>query len=158
MKNGGFLHCKSPPFFTKWCGVVWYDLSYRQKLLDMLYIDPRGVRGGIALIFFWKSVFQKHPTVHQRNAFTILVSSFKIGKYPLEWVVLFWNTLQSLIRQALTPFPSQNQLITSCHSWPHGQMLPLGSIICLSSIVRWVAGCQEHKQLLAQVTDCWNLR
>ena len=41
---------------------------------------------------------------------------------------------------------------------PHGQMLPLGSIICLSSIVRWVAGCQEHKQLLAQVTDCWNLK
>ena len=30
----------------------------------MLYIDPRGVREGIALIFFGKSVFEKHPNVH----------------------------------------------------------------------------------------------
>ena len=29
----------------------------------MLYIDPRGVREGIALIFFWKSVFEKHPSL-----------------------------------------------------------------------------------------------
>ena len=50
------------PFFTKWCDLL--DLSYGRKLLDMLYIDPRGVRGGIALIFFWKSVFEKHPIVH----------------------------------------------------------------------------------------------
>ena len=28
----------------------------------MLYIDPRGVREGIALIFFWKRVFEKHPS------------------------------------------------------------------------------------------------
>ena len=54
------LQCKNPSFFTKWCDLL--DLSYGRKLLDMLYIDPRGVRGGIALIFFWKSVFEKHPS------------------------------------------------------------------------------------------------
>ena len=46
------LQCKNPSFFTKWCDLL--DLSYGRKLLDMLYIDPRGVRGGIALIFFEK--------------------------------------------------------------------------------------------------------
>ena len=30
----------------------------------MLYIDPRGVREGTALILFWKSVFEKHSIVH----------------------------------------------------------------------------------------------
>ena len=47
---------------TKWFDLL--DLSKQKKLLDMLYIDPRGVREGIALIFFWKSVFEKHPTEH----------------------------------------------------------------------------------------------
>ena len=46
----GNLQCKSPSFFTKWFDLL--DLSYRKKLLDMLCIDPRGVREGIALIFF----------------------------------------------------------------------------------------------------------
>ena len=56
----GNLHCKSPPFLTKWFDLL--DLSKQKKLLDMLYIHPRGVREGIALIFSWKSVFEKHPT------------------------------------------------------------------------------------------------
>ena len=29
----------------------------------MLYKDPRGVREGIALICFGKSVFEKHPSI-----------------------------------------------------------------------------------------------
>ena len=41
------LHCKSPPFFTKWCDPL--DLSKQKKLLDLGYIYPRGVRGGAAL-------------------------------------------------------------------------------------------------------------
>ena len=49
-----------PPFFTKWCDLL--DLSKWKKLLDLVYIYPWGVRGGIALIFFWKSVFEKHPS------------------------------------------------------------------------------------------------
>ena len=44
------LHCKSPPFLTKWFDLL--DLSKQKKLLDMLYIDTRGAREGIALIFF----------------------------------------------------------------------------------------------------------
>ena len=56
------LHCKSPPFLTKWFDLL--DLSKQKKLLDMLYIDPRGVREGIALIFFRKNVFEKHPNPH----------------------------------------------------------------------------------------------
>ena len=35
----------------------------------MLYIDPRGVCGGIALIFLKKSVFEKHPTLHALKYF-----------------------------------------------------------------------------------------
>ena len=55
------LHYKSPPFLTKWFDPL--DLSYRkkEKLLDMLFIDPRGVREGTALIFLGKGVFEKHP-------------------------------------------------------------------------------------------------
>ena len=45
---------------TKWFDPL--DLFYRKRLLDMLYIDPRGVREGTALIFFGKSVFEKHPS------------------------------------------------------------------------------------------------
>ena len=55
------LHCKSHWFFTKWWDPL--DLSKLKKLLDMLYIDPRGVREGTALIFSGKSVFEKHPIV-----------------------------------------------------------------------------------------------
>ena len=47
---------------TKWFDLL--DLSYRKKLLDMLYIDPRGVREGIALIFVEKSVFERHPNIY----------------------------------------------------------------------------------------------
>ena len=43
------LHCKSPPFLTKWCDPL--DLSKQKKLLDLGYIYPRGVRGGAALFF-----------------------------------------------------------------------------------------------------------
>ena len=58
---GENLHCKSPPFFTKWCDPL--DLSKQKKLLDLGYIYPIGVRGGAALFFGWKSVFTKHPSV-----------------------------------------------------------------------------------------------
>ena len=41
------------------------DASASKKLLDMLHIDPRGVREGIALIFFSETVFfEKHPFPH----------------------------------------------------------------------------------------------
>ena len=45
----------------------WFDpldLSNQKKLLDLGYIYPRGVRGGVALFFFGKSVFLKHPIEH----------------------------------------------------------------------------------------------
>ena len=45
---------------------MWFDpldLSNQKKLLDLGYIYPRGVRGGVALFFFGKSVFLKHPNV-----------------------------------------------------------------------------------------------
>ena len=48
------------PFLTKWFDPL--DLSNQKKLLDLGYIYPRGVRGGVALFFFGKSVFLKHPT------------------------------------------------------------------------------------------------
>ena len=48
---------------TKWCDPL--DLSKQKKLLDLGYIYPRGVRGGVALFFFGKSVFLKHPSVER---------------------------------------------------------------------------------------------
>ena len=45
---------------------MWFDpldLSNQKKLLDLGYIYPRGVREGVALFFFGKSVFLKHPIV-----------------------------------------------------------------------------------------------
>ena len=38
------------PFLTKWFDPL--DLSNQKKLLDLGYIYPRGVRGGVALFFF----------------------------------------------------------------------------------------------------------
>ena len=49
------LHCKSHSFFTKWWDLL--DLSKQKKLLDLGYIYPRGVRGGVALFFFEKVFF-----------------------------------------------------------------------------------------------------
>ena len=46
---------------------MWFDpldLSNQKKLLDLGYIYPRGVRGGVALFFLEKSVFLKHPNRH----------------------------------------------------------------------------------------------
>ena len=37
-------------FLTKWFDPL--DLSKQKKLLDLGYIYPRGVRGGVALFFF----------------------------------------------------------------------------------------------------------
>ena len=37
------------------------DASASKKLLDMVYICPVGSRGGMDNLFFWKSVFVKHP-------------------------------------------------------------------------------------------------
>ena len=38
------------PFLTKWFDPL--DLCKQKKLLDLDYIYPRGVRGGVALFFF----------------------------------------------------------------------------------------------------------
>ena len=55
------------PFLTKWFDPL--DLSNQKKLLDLGYIYPRGVRGGVALFFFGKSVFLKHPSIHPDKPF-----------------------------------------------------------------------------------------
>ena len=57
------LHCKSPPFLTKWFDPL--DLSYRKKLQDMLYIDPKGVREGTGLNLFEK-VFLRNTLLYTR--------------------------------------------------------------------------------------------
>ena len=49
------LLCKNPSFLTKWFDPL--DLSNQKKLLDLGYIYPRGMRGGVALFFFLKKVF-----------------------------------------------------------------------------------------------------
>ena len=56
-------------FVVKWFDLL--DLSKQKKLLDMLYIDPRGVPEGIALIFFRKSVSEKHPSAGGGSAIAI---------------------------------------------------------------------------------------
>ena len=48
------------------------DLSKQKKLLDLGYIYPRGVRGGAALFFGWKSVFTEHPTAQPLVHCTLL--------------------------------------------------------------------------------------
>ena len=54
-------------FHSAWPGEVkWFDpldLSYRKKLLDMLWIDPKGVREGTGLNLF-ESVFEKHTIIY----------------------------------------------------------------------------------------------
>ena len=51
-----------------------FDLSYRRKkLLDMLYIDPRGVREGIALIFVEKVLLRN--TLTTTNIIIIKIST-----------------------------------------------------------------------------------
>ena len=42
----------------------------------MLYIDSRGVCDGIALTFFWKSVFEKHPSVQEWNQMCVVPPCF----------------------------------------------------------------------------------
>ena len=58
----------------------------------MLYIDLRGVRGGIALIFFWKSVFEKHPTDH-------LQEKMESGKY-LKWLKVIGKCIKNMFEKS----------------------------------------------------------
>ena len=44
------LHCKSPPFLTKWWDPL--DLSQEKDLLGMVYICPIGSREGMTNFFF----------------------------------------------------------------------------------------------------------
>ena len=68
------LHCKSHSFLTKWCDLL--DLSYRKKLWDTLFIDPRGVREVIALIFFLKNVFLRNTRVYEWNQMCVVPPCF----------------------------------------------------------------------------------
>ena len=56
------LQCKKPSFLTKWWDLL--DLSKRKKLLDLVYIHPRGVRESIPLFFFGKVAIVVHPNAH----------------------------------------------------------------------------------------------
>ena len=75
------LHCKSPPFLTKWWDLL--DLSQERNLLGMVYICPIGSREGMNNFFFQKSVFLKHPSdagvtkKHQKFIFEYWVVSQK---------------------------------------------------------------------------------
>ena len=55
----------------------------------MLYIDPRGVREGIALIFFLKSVFEKHPNNHWQLLTVIITLTVTIMIIPGDWAAPF---------------------------------------------------------------------
>ena len=47
----------------------------------MLYTDPRGVRGGIALIFFRKSFFEKHPNGEPTKMIVMMLANGDLGPF-----------------------------------------------------------------------------
>ena len=71
-------------FLTKWFDPL--DLSNQKKLLDLGYVYPRGVRGGVALFFFWKSVFLKHPNV---PVYIVMGIVIRLWAWACAWLFLW---------------------------------------------------------------------
>ena len=104
----------------------------------MLYIDPRGVREGIALIFFWKSVFEKHPNI---GACYIIM--------PPSWYRLYAIQIEmGRLSRLVDPETGQHQVccgLCHCSRWNPTSKLarPLlascvtdltGRLVCLSQV------------------------
>ena len=86
----------NPHFFTKWFDPL--DLSYRKKLLDLVYIHPWGVRTGIAIFFFDKVSFLKHPNGHWKGIISSLLKEWLL--ITRTWSIgLSLKLSQSLCRE-----------------------------------------------------------
>ena len=108
---------------TKWFDPL--DLSNQKKLLDLGYIYPRGVRGGVALFFFGKSVFLKHPT-SQSCEFLTFRPILPILANP-GTVVSNKTTLMTYSpKQSLKFYGSRDPRLAS--AWPDNAILKLESI------------------------------
>ena len=81
------LHSKTPPFLTKWFDPL--DLSYRKKLLDLVYIHPWGVRTGIAIFFL--------PKCHFWNTLLCTASFFSMQPLFLPNILPFCQSVLGTI-------------------------------------------------------------
>ena len=106
-------------FHSAYCGVTSYTCPNKKKLLDLVYIYPRGVRGGAALFCWWK-VFLRNTLILKLY---LTMKRSKLKPVPQISVLLFAETLgggQDFFGKERLPYVCQNGDVSlHCHHDVH---------------------------------------
>ena len=89
--SSSLKYIRNWPFLTKWWDLL--DLSQVKKLLDLVYTHPGGVHTAMALFFFCKVSFEKHP-----NTVLEFHDCFVPRLYATDWVVVSHEYCQDIWR------------------------------------------------------------